>query len=283
MEVEKFNTLRLITYLSPSIPIELFQTILYYLEEKLNKEAYLIYESRWSGPCPDRVDPFTSNEADIGFMCSPPLMKLLHDTKAPVELLPAAPVYMHPRAQGRPVYFSDVIIHKDNKERFKDFINLRGSKWAYNDIVSLSGCYSTLRMLKKMGESTSFFGEVVQSGAHVNSIKLVLDGTVDCATIDSNCLAYQMKLNPTIEDNIHIVNSIGPLPVQPIGINSRLPDKMKQEIANALLTMHSDSKWGPELNKCLVSKFVEVSLSDYRVEDELRNEVNGFIPHNVCR
>ena len=37
-----------------------------YLEEVAGREAYLIYESRWSGPPADRTDPFTANEIDIG-------------------------------------------------------------------------------------------------------------------------------------------------------------------------------------------------------------------------
>ncbi|XP_077996091.1 uncharacterized protein LOC144449433 [Glandiceps talaboti] len=271
------NKLRFITYLSPSIPVEFFETIIYYLEEKLDKEAYLIYESRWSGPSPDRVDLFTSNEVDIGFLCSTSFMKLLYDTKAPVELLPAAPVYMHPRSQGRPVYFSDVIIHKDNKERFKEFVKLRGAKWAYNDAHSLSGCYTTLRTLKKMGESASFFGHTVHSGSHVKSVKLVVDQTVECAAIDSNCLALQMKSDKEVAENIHILTSFGPLPVYPVAVNSRLPEKLKHDITTALLEMHSDPKWGPEINKYMVSKFVEISLDHYKVEEELRNEVSGVL------
>lgn len=59
--------LRMITYLSPSLPIELFEMLRDYLEEKLGLEASIIYESRWSGPPAERdPDPFQRNEADMG-------------------------------------------------------------------------------------------------------------------------------------------------------------------------------------------------------------------------
>ena len=58
--------LRLITYLSPGVPIQVFETIRDYLEEKTGCHAYIIMESRWSGPNLDREDPFTADEADIG-------------------------------------------------------------------------------------------------------------------------------------------------------------------------------------------------------------------------
>ena len=38
----------------------------HYLEEELNVKSYLIVESRSSGPLPDRLDPFTLNDVDLG-------------------------------------------------------------------------------------------------------------------------------------------------------------------------------------------------------------------------
>ena len=58
--------LRLITYLSPGLPVELFEAIEDYLEEVTGLETSLLYESRWSGPPTDRKDPFTEDEVDIG-------------------------------------------------------------------------------------------------------------------------------------------------------------------------------------------------------------------------
>lgn len=58
--------LRLMTYLSPGIPVEVFETLMRYLEEVTGQDAYLIYESRWSGPPADKTDPFTADEVDIG-------------------------------------------------------------------------------------------------------------------------------------------------------------------------------------------------------------------------
>lgn len=58
--------LRLITYMCPSHPVELYEMLLVYLEETLDCEATLVYESRAPGPLPDRVDPFTNDSVDIG-------------------------------------------------------------------------------------------------------------------------------------------------------------------------------------------------------------------------
>lgn len=60
-------SLRLITYLVPSHPTELYECIAHFLEEELGVKASLLYESR--DPVElfnNRPDPFALNEADIG-------------------------------------------------------------------------------------------------------------------------------------------------------------------------------------------------------------------------
>lgn len=58
--------LRVITYLVPSISVEVFETFTQYLESALQREAMLIYESRFGGPLSSRADPFKENIADLG-------------------------------------------------------------------------------------------------------------------------------------------------------------------------------------------------------------------------
>lgn len=58
--------LRLVTYMCPSHPVELYEMLLVYLEEALDCEATLLYESRGPGPLPDREDLFTTDSVDVG-------------------------------------------------------------------------------------------------------------------------------------------------------------------------------------------------------------------------
>lgn len=48
--------------------------------------------------------------------------------------------------------------------KFKDFLALKGCRWAYNDDISLSGNLMVLAELKKQGYNANFFGHVVKSG-----------------------------------------------------------------------------------------------------------------------
>ncbi|XP_022103895.1 uncharacterized protein LOC110986379 [Acanthaster planci] len=266
-EQECPRILRLITYLAPSIPLEYFEVLKEYLEEKLDCYVYLLCESRWSGPPDDRVDPFTTGDADIGFVCAPTFQRMHSKSSSKAALLGVAPAHITPHGSDLPVYYTEVVVHKDNCDRFKRFEDLRGSVWAYNDAHSLSGYWITRLELEKMAESTTtFFNKTLQSGSHLKSIEMILDKTIDGTGIDSNVLAFQMKAHPKLKDKLHVVTSWGPLPVYPGVVNSELPEDLKKSITGHLLNMHQEPKWQAKLNDYMVSKFVPVTLNQYQLE-----------------
>ncbi|KAK6184478.1 hypothetical protein SNE40_006946 [Patella caerulea] len=268
--------LRLITYLSPGIPIQLFETILHYLEEVTGREGYIIQESRWSGPPAERVDLFTSDDVDIGFMCSTGFMRLQNEKNGYVELCKAAPVHIHPKGQNRPIYFSDVIIDSSNKTKYKEFQDLKGHKWAYNDQLSLSGNLIVLKHLKQMGVNANFFGNIIHSGGHLKSIDMVLDHTVDAAAIDSNTLTAYFRNKPHMKDRLTTITSFGPLPIYPIVFNSRLPGEVKDKITQALIDMNKNPKWRAKLLAEGVSGYVSIDMSLFDIETEIRDLVKGL-------
>ncbi|OWF40959.1 uncharacterized protein LOC110463096 [Mizuhopecten yessoensis] len=265
--------LRMITYLSPGLPVELFETIMQYLEEVTEKEAYLIYESRWAGPPRDRTDPFTADEVDIGFMRSETFLPLQQRKNSHVELCGAAPLHVHPSSQSNPVYFSDLIINTSDIAEFKEVHNLQGRSFAYEEEDSLSGCLVVLQGLKKMGYNSTFFGNVLKSGSHLKSIQMVLNKTAASAAVDSTVLYNYLQQNPKYKENITILKSFGPLPIYPVVFNSRLPDDLKGKISQALLDMTNKKDWLTRLEAFGVEGFKQVDMSSYLKEKELLDAV----------
>lgn len=121
-------------------------------------------------------NPFSTAEADISFMCTPSFFWLRELEEPPIELLPAAPVFQDSRTPGRPVCFSEMIVHRESPVR--SFLDLRGSSWAYNDPCSLSGYYNVLKKLAEMGEDERFFDRVCCSESHLNSMEMGARGEV---------------------------------------------------------------------------------------------------------
>src|SRR5215212_9047338 len=131
---ERPEGFRFITYLSPGIPQALFEAVVDHAGRALGgNRTSLLVEARVSGPEKGAEDPFSRDEADVGFMCSPSFLWLWELKPSPVELLGAAPVFRDERASGRPVYFCEVIVRRDCPIR--SFAGLRGRSWAYNDVL----------------------------------------------------------------------------------------------------------------------------------------------------
>ncbi|GIY73918.1 uncharacterized protein CEXT_315021 [Caerostris extrusa] len=260
-------TLRAGTYLAPSIPVEYYEMILQYLESKLGIQSTLLYESRWEGPRAEREDPFMSAYLDIAWMSSTVYLRMKKDS-SPIELLPISTVHKHARGTDRPGYYSDVIMHKDLGyiklilflvRKVKEFIDLRGCKWAYNCPESLSGHVITLSNLKEIGENSSFFGNILYSGSHLESIKMVIGKKVDAAAVDANCLAFFLERNSHLADEIKILTSWGPLPPYPFVVNSNLDESVKANIMKCLLNMHKDRDGLKKLEEFHVRQFVPIS------------------------
>jgi phosphonate transport system substrate-binding protein len=189
--MERPRELRFVSYLSPGIPRAFFEAVVEHVRRVLRQRVSLSVEPRISGPMRGTDDPFSEGEADVGFMCAPSFLWLRKLERPPVELIGAAPVFRDSRARGRPVYFSEVITHRESPAQ--SVLDLRDRSWAYNDPCSLSGYYNLLKKLEEMGDDGNFLGRVLCPGSHSNSMDLVARGEVDAAAIDSNVLRIRLR------------------------------------------------------------------------------------------
>ena len=237
--------IRLISYLAPSIPEAFFSLVAEHIETSTGVRSSVVFEKRISGPLAGDDDPFADGRVDIGFICAPSVRFLGDEVSVMPSLVPN-----DPRANGRPVYFADVVVRATSS--FRTFDDLRGATYAYNDPNSKSGWFS---MIERVG-SAGYFGRCVQSGSHLRSLEMVASGDADVAAIDSNVLRLQKR------DDLRVIESWGPFPIQPVVVRSGLDAATKQQVTHALLTMHE--KYAASLDDFGFSRFVESDPDAYR-------------------
>jgi phosphonate transport system substrate-binding protein len=201
---------------------------------------------------------------DVCFVCSLPYVELERRGIAPAEPI-AAPVLQGSRYQGRPIYFSDVIVHRDSP--FHSFLDLRGHTWAYNEPLSHSGYGITRYRLVQLGETNGFFSEVIEAGFHEESIRMVAAGEVDASAIDSQVLAVALRDDPALARELRVVEALGPSTIQPVAVSKRVPAALRDEIRRVLVTLHDHPAVRRRLAAGLVERFVEVDASSY---DDIR-------------
>src|SRR5262245_16985898 len=202
-------------------------------------------------------------DADAAFLCGLAYVELV-DRDCPLEAV-AATVLRGERYGGQPVYFSDVIVHRDSP--FSRFDDLRGCSWSYNEPLSHSGYGITRYRLVQLGETNGFFGRVIEAGWHERSIRLVCAGEVDAAAVDSQVLALALRDWPDLAGRLRVIDTLGPSTIQPIVVSRRLPECLRAGVRAALLGLADGPGTRAQLARGHIDRFVAVTDASY---DDLR-------------
>jgi ABC-type phosphate/phosphonate transport system substrate-binding protein len=249
------KTLRFGSYLAPNI-LPLYRFITDTVGKRLGRETRLVVETSYESCIQDKND--------VCFVCSLPYVVFQARGISPTVPV-AAPVLIGDRFQGKPIYFSDVIVKRTAP--FHSFIDLRGASWAYNEPLSHSGYGITRYHLVKMGETNGFFGKVVEAGFHEEAIKMVARGEVDGSAIDCQVLAVALRDDPALARTLKIIDSLGPSTIQPVAVSKRVPVDLRERIVQTLLNLHTDPPSREVLANSFVEKFVRVDDASY---DDIR-------------
>jgi phosphonate transport system substrate-binding protein len=247
--------LRFATLLAPNM-LPVYRFLAERIGDRLGRPVELVVGSSFH--------EFEHGRADLGVICGLPYVWLADRRPAPVEPL-AAPVLTGDRYGGRPIYYSDVIVHRDSPITHLE--ELQGRSWAYNEPNSHSGHTVTLYSLARMGARPGFFGRVVEAGFHQRAVHLVAQGRVDAAAIDSQVLAVELRDHPWLADRLRIIGAFGPSTIQPVVAASRLPDQLKDQVRELLVGLGDDPTARPALAHGLIQGFTAVDDAAY---DDIR-------------
>ena len=245
------DRLRFGTFLAPNI-LPVYEAVTEEVGRRLGVETELLVETDYEACARD--------ENDVCFVCSLPYVQFERQGTSPAVPI-AAPVLVGERYAGKPIYFSDVIVHRDSP--FQSFLDLRGHSWAYNEPLSHSGYGITRYHLLELGETNGFFSEVIEAGFHETSMRLVANGEVDASAIDSQVLAVAMRDDPSLARSLRIIDALGPSTIQPVAVSKRVPERQRREIQEVLTLMHLDPAMRERLALGMVERFVPADASSY--------------------
>jgi phosphonate transport system substrate-binding protein len=216
------------------------------------------------GDWTDRREALMRGEAALGLWCGLPYA-LEAESPAPRVVAIAAPVMAAPRYEDTPVYFSDVIVRREAP--FHCLEDLRGASWTYNEPSSHSGYWVTRYELARRGLPAPFFGRVIEAGSHMTSIELVRSGRIEASAIDSTVLELAQEADPSLADDLRVIDTWGPSAMPPLVASTRLPVAQREALTEALIAMRHDPAGRAALAIGLVSRFAPVTAA---VFDPLR-------------
>jgi len=241
-----------------------------YLGRELRVRTEFVQDVPWS----ERERMFDAGEVDIAWICSLPYT---WRSGSGIELL-AAPVMAGERYGDRPIYFSDVLVRSEAPHRCFD--DLRGARWAYNEPHSHSG-YNVVRYhIGRSGIGNGFFGSVIESGAHQESLRMILSGEVDASAIDSMVLEREMALHPErYRGRLRTLAHLGPSPAPPWVTRRGFPPELHRRIQEALLEMHRCAEGREILRSGQTSRFAAVVDADYDLIREMEKTASTVSLH----
>ncbi|GCE04365.1 phosphate/phosphite/phosphonate ABC transporter substrate-binding protein [Dictyobacter aurantiacus] len=245
-------TLRCANFLS-SLLQETYVAIASYVGQQLGMEV--VFNTGHS------LDEFQDGRIDFGFLCGLLYVRAHATPEDPVELL-AAPVLLPERYQRQPRYFSDVVVRRESAAR--NFADLKGKRWAYNEETSHSGYNLVQYSLLPLQQMADYFAKTIRSGSHLQSLELVLQGEADATAIDSHMLDVLLQRNPQLSSRIRVIDMLGPSTIPPIVATRRLPASLKQRMQQVLLSMHEDPRLAALLRMGEIERLVAVRDEDYQ-------------------
>jgi phosphonate transport system substrate-binding protein len=248
-------TARVLTFLAPNMQ-PVYAAIVGYVAQQLNYPMELVVGSNY-----DEV-----YEAEFSFICGLPYVLRTPPRQQGSRITAlVAPVLRGERYQHRPIYFSDVIARRDSP--IQAFEDLRGRSWAYNEPESQSGYGVTRYWLAKSGNTNGFFGKVIEAGFHQTAIRMVYEGQVDAAAIDSLVLSVELNRNPELAQALRIIDTLGPSTIQPIVAAAHVDPGLRADVQHVLITLHQDPTVADMLMQGYIERFVAIQDSDY---DDIR-------------
>lgn len=262
----RLHPLKAVSYLAPNW-FWFYTAVTAYLQQVLPIEIEIIQADH--DPLDDPL--LLDDRLDLAFICGLPFVRHHHIAPGQLQAI-AAPVMMAPRYLGQPIYFADIIVNAAND--LMHFAELAGKSACYNDLGSNSG-YNLLRwQLLKSGqppELTKFFSRVIPSGSHQRSMEWVVDGTVDCAAIDSTVLEQAQQADPALAQQVRVICTVGPAPMPPIVVAQHLDSEIIHAIQACLL--NPDPIFQSEMTRAGVKKYSRVQTQDYKVLAEIYDAI----------
>jgi len=209
-----------------------------------------------------------ATDFDLAFVCGLAYVVWGKETEPLV-----APVLMDKRCQGKPIYFSDVVVRRDNG--FHSFADVRHSTWVYNEPYSQSGSGIVRFHLAQSGYGRSFFRREIEAGSHEAALQLVAQGKADVSAIDSHVLATLLPCHPSLNGCLRVIHTLGPSPIQPLVAARQLPEALKTAVCLALVNLANDPEGRRMLRRGHIAGFVPVQDSTYNSIREMRIVAKG--------
>jgi ABC-type phosphate/phosphonate transport system substrate-binding protein len=220
------------------------------------------------GLSPEEIRPWPEDGNLVGTWTDPDLLlaqtcgyPLTHALAGRVRLV-GTPHYEADGCDG-PFYCSQLVVRRDS--RYQSLENLRGRRAAFNGSDSQSGMNTFRHAIAQLGHGRVFFSAVIESGAHLSSLRLVAAGEAEVASIDAVCWALACRELPELTEQLRPIARTAPAPGLPLITSNRFSDAEVDLIAETVAEVFASPETRKSRERLGIRGFSKLSVEDYAV------------------
>jgi phosphonate transport system substrate-binding protein len=248
---------------SPKETLELYRQLLSYLGHKTGKDLELVQRKTYG----EVNELLGKGLIDLAFICSGPYVT--GKDRYGFVLLAV------PEVNGHPTYSSYLIVNKEST--FHRFEDLKGHTFAFTDPDSNTGRLVPLYWLAAMHtRPEKFFGRILYTYSHDNSIMAVGRGLVDGAAVDGLIWDFYEKKNPSFTAKTRIIKKSQPFGIPPLVASRQFPPADRERIQNLLLAMHQDPEGKKILAELMIDRFIPPRDALYDTVRQMEQQLAGL-------
>ncbi|MBE0490875.1 MAG: phosphate/phosphite/phosphonate ABC transporter substrate-binding protein [Sulfurospirillum sp.] len=229
-----------------------------YLEQQSDFDVEILFSKNY-----EEMNTFIKDKrVDIAYVCNSSYTKLKQEGAGKLLAIPIV--------DGSDQYYSFIITKKTNP--YNSLLDFKDAIFAFTDPQSNSGSIAPRYFLLSNDINMSaFFRSFLYTYEHGESIKAVIEGFVDGASVDSIVYTRFTEKYPKAIQEIKVIQVLGPYANSPIVARSTIASKTFQTLQKAFLNMHEDAYGKTILNKLSLDRFDTPSTQDYsNVADMLK-------------
>ena len=141
--------------------------------------------------------------------------------------------------------------------------NLRGKRFALNSLHSNSGMNLPRRMLADLAKGAPFFSEVVETGGHGPSLRVLAAGGADCASIDCLTYVFAEDYQPELVAPLRILAQTPPSPAIPFVTSAATDAQTVAKLQLCLLAMSEDPRCRAALDGLRITRIEPAPQAGY--------------------
>ncbi|TBR23924.1 phosphate/phosphite/phosphonate ABC transporter substrate-binding protein [bacterium] len=246
---------------SPERTFAQYSELFAHVAQDLGRPVEMIQRQTYS----EVVSLVEHRRVDAALVCSGPYVQAHADFGAQILVVP--------RIGGTTSYQALVIVRRDSP--YRGFDDLRGRSFALTDALSTSGMVFPAALARERGKTTeTFFGKVLFTKGHDNSVRAVAEGVVDGAAVSSLVYDELTRQSPALGARLRVIARSPPFGNPPVIVHPNLDPGVKKLLKEALLVLQDDPPALAILRKMGIERFVEGDAGAYEEVRRLRAKVH---------